>query len=91
MRIPMIAGNWKMNTMVSEAIELVTAMLAELDRIEGVEKVVCPPFVSLAAIKEIIKEARLNSARRTCSTSRRAPIPERLHHRCWLNYVNSSL
>jgi len=51
----MIAGNWKMNTTVSEAVELVKAMLAELDRIGNVEKVVCPPFVSLAAVRELIK------------------------------------
>jgi triosephosphate isomerase len=55
MRIPMIAGNWKMNTTVSEAVELVKEMLPELDRIGNVEKVICPPFVSLAAVKEQIK------------------------------------
>ena len=55
MRIPMIAGNWKMNTTVNEATELVRAMRAELDKIANVEKVVCPPFVSLAAISELIK------------------------------------
>ncbi|MFC1980824.1 triose-phosphate isomerase [Chloroflexota bacterium] len=53
MRTPMIAGNWKMNTTVSEAVELVGAMKAGLDRIGNVEKVVCPPFVSLAAIREL--------------------------------------
>jgi len=51
----MIAGNWKMNTTVSEAIELVNEMLPGLDRIGNVDKVICPPFVSLAAIKELIK------------------------------------
>jgi triosephosphate isomerase len=55
MRTPMIAGNWKMNTTVAEAVELVNEMLQGLDEIEGVEKVVCPPFVSLAAIKDLIK------------------------------------
>jgi triosephosphate isomerase len=55
MRIPLIAGNWKMNTTVSEAIELVSQMRPELDRIDNVEKVICPPFVSLAAIKELLK------------------------------------
>jgi triosephosphate isomerase len=33
----------------------VKAMLPNLNRLAGVEKVVCPPFVSLAAIKEILK------------------------------------
>ena len=55
MRIPMIAGNWKMNTTVSEAVELVRAMQDELDKIADVDKVICPPFVSLAAVSELIK------------------------------------
>ncbi|MFC1929545.1 triose-phosphate isomerase [Chloroflexota bacterium] len=57
MRIPMIAGNWKMNTTVTEAVVLVRTMLAGLDEISNVEKVVCPPFVSLAAVSEIIKNS----------------------------------
>jgi triosephosphate isomerase len=55
MRIPLIAGNWKMNTKVSEAIELVNEMFQELDQIDNVDKVICPPFISLTAIKELIK------------------------------------
>lgn len=55
MRIPFVAGNWKMNTTVSEAEELVIEMLDKLDRIEGVEKVLCPPFVSLVAINMMLK------------------------------------
>jgi triosephosphate isomerase len=54
MRIPMIAGNWKMNTTVSEAIVLVRSMIDELDRIKGVDKLLCPPFVSLNAIRDIL-------------------------------------
>ncbi len=55
MRVPMIAGNWKMNTTVGEAVELVKAMQDELDKIANVDKVICPPFVSLAAVRELIK------------------------------------
>ena len=50
MRVPMIAGNWKMNTTVGEAVELVSTMLWELDEIDGVDKVLCPPFVSLVPV-----------------------------------------
>jgi triosephosphate isomerase len=57
MRTPIIAGNWKMNTTVESAVKLVKAMLPELSKISGVEKVVCPPFVSLTAVKEIIKSS----------------------------------
>ncbi len=55
MRVPMIAGNWKMNTTVSEAIGLVNEMRRGLDAVSGVNKVICPPFVSLAAVKELLK------------------------------------
>ena len=55
MRKPLIAGNWKMNTNIGEAIELVREMLGDLNRIDNVEKVICPPFVSLAAVAEILK------------------------------------
>jgi len=55
MRVPMIAGNWKMNTTVSEAIKLVNEMHPGLDEITNVDKVICLPFVSLAAVKELIK------------------------------------
>lgn len=55
MRIPLIAGNWKMNTTLDETGKLVAAMRPGLDAIQGVEKVVCPPFISLAAVKETLK------------------------------------
>jgi triosephosphate isomerase len=55
MRIPLIAGNWKMNTTVDEAIELVNELRQGLDEIANVEKALCPPFVSLAPVKELIK------------------------------------
>ncbi len=55
MRVPMIAGNWKMNTTLSEAVELINKMLRELDEIGNVEKVLCPPFISLAEIGKLIK------------------------------------
>ena len=55
MRLPMIAGNWKMNTTVDDAVKLVKSMLGGLDKIGGIEKVICPPFVSLAAVRDLIK------------------------------------
>ena len=55
MRIPFIAGNWKMNTTATEAEQLVLEMLEKLDRIEGVEKVLCPPFVSLVGISMMLQ------------------------------------
>ena len=54
MRIPIVAGNWKMSTNIPEALQLVKDMLPEIETIDGVEKVLCPPFISLAALKELI-------------------------------------
>jgi triosephosphate isomerase len=55
MRTPLIAGNWKMNTTVEEAVTLIKTMQSGLHRIQGVEKVLCPPFVSLMAARAILK------------------------------------
>ncbi len=54
MRTPLIAGNWKMNTTVTEAVNLVREMKDGLEKIPGVDKVICPPFVSLAPLKKIL-------------------------------------
>lgn len=54
MRVPLVAGNWKMNTTATEGERLVLEMLEKLDEIEGVEKVICPPFVSLVGISMMI-------------------------------------
>ncbi|MBI2957369.1 MAG: triose-phosphate isomerase [Chloroflexi bacterium] len=55
MRIPLIAGNWKMNTTLEEAVALVNDMRSRLDAVKGVEKVICPPFVSLAAVRDVVQ------------------------------------
>lgn len=44
MRLPLAAGNWKMNTTAESCVELCRALRAAVDAIEGVEMVVCPPF-----------------------------------------------
>ncbi|MSQ25910.1 MAG: triose-phosphate isomerase [Dehalococcoidia bacterium] len=54
-RTPVIAGNWKMNTTLGEARALAQALRGPLDAVRGVEKIVCPPFVSLAAVSEVLR------------------------------------
>jgi triosephosphate isomerase len=51
-RIPMIAGNWKMNKTNEEAIVLVDAMLPDLMAMGSVERVICPPFTALAVVSQ---------------------------------------
>jgi triosephosphate isomerase (TIM) len=54
MRQPFVAGNWKMNKTVAEARELVSVMGKELKEVKGVEKVLCPPFMSLLAVANLV-------------------------------------
>jgi triosephosphate isomerase len=55
MRTPIVAGNWKMNKTVEEARSLVLSMSLKLREIEGVEKVLCPPFPALLAVSAMLQ------------------------------------
>lgn len=55
MRKPFVAGNWKMFMTVAEARHLVSEMVPGLQAIEGVEKVLCPPFTSLLAVRALLE------------------------------------
>ncbi len=55
MRVPIVAANWKMNKTIAEARELTLAMRADLDAIQGVEKVLCPPFVDLTTVGDLLQ------------------------------------
>ncbi len=51
---PIVAGNWKMNTDVAAGTALAAAIAAGVGAIVGVDLVVCPPFVSLAAVRDAV-------------------------------------
>ncbi|MAE80944.1 MAG: triose-phosphate isomerase [Chloroflexi bacterium] len=53
-RKPVIAGNWKMNTDVESGINLVKQILDLSNNITNVEKIICPPFVSLTSIAKML-------------------------------------
>ncbi|HJS18367.1 MAG TPA: triose-phosphate isomerase [Anaerolineales bacterium] len=55
MRTPLVAGNWKMNKTAAEARGLVTAMRSPLSEIAGVDKVLCPPYISLVAVASLLE------------------------------------
>lgn len=54
MRHPIVVGNWKMNMSIDEGLKLASSMMPGLDAIEGVEKVICPPFLALGPIGDIL-------------------------------------
>jgi triosephosphate isomerase (TIM) len=49
-RTPFIAGNWKMHKTVAEAEAYIAALLPRVAAVDGVEIVVCPPFLALQAL-----------------------------------------
>jgi triosephosphate isomerase len=55
MRTPFLAGNWKMYKTIAEAVELVRALRDPLGEVAKVDKAVCPPFVALAAVADLLK------------------------------------
>lgn len=56
----MIVGNWKMNTTVTEAVELASSIAAGLPQQTGADVVVCPPFVSLTAVQSTLNDSTIS-------------------------------
>ncbi len=54
-RKPFIAGNWKMYKTVAEARHLVSELVPGLQAFNGVEKVLCPPYTCLLAVKALLE------------------------------------
>ena len=52
-----IAGNWKMNKTVAEALDLVDDLKRELGTIKEVDVVVCPPFTALSDVSKAILDS----------------------------------
>ncbi|EEF60691.1 triose-phosphate isomerase [Pedosphaera parvula] len=54
-----IAGNWKMNKTVAEALDLVSDLKMELASIKEVDIVVCPPFTALCEVSKVILHSNI--------------------------------
>src|SRR5881296_1907337 len=54
-----IAGNWKMNRTVAEALDLVSDLKRELANIKEVDIVVCPPFTALREVSKAILDSNI--------------------------------
>jgi len=54
-RVPIVAGNWKMNYGPAEAQTFVKQILDDLAAISGVERVLCPPAISLLAVENLTR------------------------------------
>jgi triosephosphate isomerase (TIM) len=59
MRRPIIAGNWKMNKTIGEAVELVKALKDKVADVTDVEVIVAPTFTALSAVADVIKGSNI--------------------------------
>ena len=54
MRVPVIAGNWKMYKTAAEAAAFVRAFLPLVSGVRGVEIVLAPPYPSIGAVAQLV-------------------------------------
>lgn len=66
MRKPIIAGNWKMNKNVTEALELVKDLRFKLEGVTDVEIVVCPPFTAIHPVYQFLKGSNIKIGAQNC-------------------------
>lgn len=59
MRRPVIAGNWKLNKSIREAIELVTLLKRQLSDVQAVDIIVCPVYTAIADVAESLAETNI--------------------------------
>ena len=59
MRIPLLAGNWKMHGTVAEARALAASLKNRLADVEDRDVLIAPPFPALAAVAESLEGTRL--------------------------------
>jgi triosephosphate isomerase len=55
LRTPIIAGNWKMFKTVKESVDFVKALHEKLKDVKGREVLVCPTYLSLAAVADALR------------------------------------
>src|SRR5512135_3370885 len=54
-----IAGNWKMNKTVAEALDLVRGLKIELANVKEVDMVVCPPCTALESVGKAVLDSNI--------------------------------
>ena len=55
MRKPVIAGNWKMNKTVAEAVALASEIKERVAGVENVRIIVCPVFTAVKSVADVLK------------------------------------
>ena len=61
-RLPFVAGNWKMNKTVGEALDLIRELKTAVSGVKGVEVAVAPPFTALHAVHKELEGSSIRLA-----------------------------
>ena len=61
-RLPFIAGNWKMNKTVGEALDLIRELKTAISGVKEVEVAVAPPFTALYAVRKELEGSSIRLA-----------------------------
>ena len=64
---PFIAGNWKMNKTIREAVDFVSQLKGLLTGLDDREVVITPPFTALYPVAEVLKGSKINLAAQNLS------------------------
>ncbi len=62
MRRPIVAGNWKMNMLQSEAEDLVKKLLEWNGLSQSVDIVIAPPYTALGVVRKLVKNSGIQLA-----------------------------
>ena len=72
MRKKIVAGNWKMNTLPAEGVELAKNIVAGRGEVcSCVNFIVCPPFTHLSQVIDAVKGSDIAHRRRRAELRRR--------------------
>ncbi len=66
MRIPVIAGNWKLFKKTAQALQLVQDLAPLVKDVEGVEIVIAPSFTVLGPVRSLLFDSQISVAGQDC-------------------------
>ena len=67
MRRPLVAGNWKLNGSLSSISELITGIRALQEKVSNAELAVCPPYIYLSHVQELLSGSEIALGAQDCS------------------------
>lgn len=67
MRKKIVAGNWKMNTSLTEALGLAREIRDQLNDSENAQLIVCPPFTWIVPVRATLADSGISVGAQNCS------------------------